>query len=135
MITFDSDPSILEATPRPQPVRQVCACGHGVARHHSAMGVEMCEALRMACPCRSLKPVLITVDARVFMCSNKGQVHPLVAGILATRKRELEWSWLEGRGVCEHSDPGAGRCNAEAKAAVYLENGRVSELRCEEHAA
>lgn len=75
--------------------RQVCACGHGMARHTIVHGVVMCKPARMECPCKKARPVIETSDTRMFIrkTDGAGAAHALSRGIRAAveKGKDVEW--------------------------------------------
>ena len=75
--------------------RQICLCGHGVSRHTVTNGVVFCKPARMECPCKRVRPVLITEDTRMFIrkTDGSGSAHALARGIRATVEKNKSVSW------------------------------------------
>lgn len=69
---------------RPPRNRDICVCGHGVARHFEYREGEFsCSVAKMYCPCKLIVPVLNVDDTRVFMYDThgRGAKHALFRGL------------------------------------------------------
>lgn len=76
--------------------RQICLCGHGVSRHTVVSGVVFCKPARMECPCKRVRPVLVTEDTRMFIrkTEGSGSAHALTRGIRAAVEKNKGVSWV-----------------------------------------
>lgn len=75
--------------------KQICACGHPVARHTDTYGVVYCKPSRMECPCKRIRPVLWSANMRRFLRKTEGPgpAHALARGIVECVKRNEEVEW------------------------------------------
>ena len=75
--------------------RQICACGHAMARHTVTAGATYCKPARMECPCKRPRPVIEASDTRMFIrkTDGGGASHALSRGIVAAleKNRAVEW--------------------------------------------
>jgi hypothetical protein len=92
--------------------RQVCACGHGMARHTVVAGVTYCKPARMECPCRKTRPVIETDDTRMFIrkTDGAGPAHALTRGIRAAVEKKKSVTWIVDL-ICD-------RCGEESHSIV-----------------
>ena len=76
--------------------RQVCACGHPMARHTVVHGVVLCKPARMECPCKRARPVLECQDTRLFIRKTEGagSAHALTRGIRVSIEKNKSVAWI-----------------------------------------
>jgi len=76
---------------------RVCMCGHGMNKHTVTNGYVLCKPSRMACPCKSTRPVLISSNIRPFMRKSvgSGASHALMQGLRKAIELDAEISWIE----------------------------------------
>lgn len=76
--------------------RQICICGHAMARHTVSAGATYCKPARMECPCKRPRPVLETTDTRMFIrkTSGGGSSHALARGIMAAAEKNKSVEWI-----------------------------------------
>lgn len=103
--------------------RQICACGHALARHTVVSGVVFCKPARMECPCKRQRPVLEAEDTRMFIrkTDGAGSAHALTRGIRASIEKEKSVAWTVDL-VCD-------RCGVESNSIVPVpvtQNGHAS---------
>lgn len=100
--------------------RQVCLCGHGSSRHTVVNGVVFCKPARMECPCKKMRPVLITEDTRMFIrkTDGSGPAHALARGIRAAVEKNKSVSWMIDL-VCDR----CGKADNNVVPAAVTQNG------------
>ena len=78
------------------PARQICICGHAIARHTKAETHTYCKLGRLWCSCREPIPVLEPDDLRAFVFSTSGigKKHALAKGLHALRKSGKTARWI-----------------------------------------
>ena len=76
--------------------RQVCICGHALARHSTSEITSYCSVGRAWCSCAEVLPVLETDDLRTFVYSTEGigKKHALAKGLYALRKNGRSARWI-----------------------------------------
>lgn len=76
--------------------RQVCICGHALARHSHSDIASYCSFGRAWCSCSEIMPVLETDDLRAFVFSTNGvgRRHALTKGLHALRKNGRSARWI-----------------------------------------
>ena len=89
------------------PARQVCICGHALARHTKTEVTGYCNVARAWCSCSEPLPVLEPADLRTFVFSTSGigKKHALAKGLHALRANGKTARWVIER-ICF-------RCGAE----------------------
>lgn len=75
---------------------RICICGHSLSRHKDASGFISCKPSKYDCPCKKIRPVIRTSDARYFMRKNHGDgmLHALVSGIATAQKHGATVEWI-----------------------------------------
>ncbi|WJZ48440.1 hypothetical protein [Actinomycetia phage DSL-LC01] len=90
--------------------KQICSCGHPIARHTETHGLVYCKPSRMECSCKRIRPVVVTSNLRRFLrkTEGRGAMHALSRGILECVKRDEEVEWIVDL-VCDRCKKAAER--------------------------
>lgn len=83
------------------PARQICICGHSLARHTKTEVTGYCNLGKLWCSCSEPFPVLEPDDLRTFVFSTNGigKKHALAKGLHALRRNGKSARWIIER-VC-----------------------------------
>lgn len=76
--------------------KDICACGHALDKHRDlGIGRRSCEPGKQYCPCKMVKPVLVTSDTRFFLRKTLGggTLHALVLGVTSAMKAGADVEW------------------------------------------
>lgn len=76
--------------------RQICICGHAIARHSKSEALSSCSVGRSWCSCSQPFPILESDDLRAFIFSTDGigKKHALAKGLYALWKNGRKARWL-----------------------------------------
>lgn len=91
----EADAELIEKKSHPTN-RQICICGHAIARHTVTHGAVYCKPARMECPCKKPHAVLETSDSRLFIrkTDGGGPLHALSRGIRMAMTKGKSVTWL-----------------------------------------
>ena len=87
---------------------RVCICGHSMNKHAVINGYVSCKPSRMSCPCKAVRPVLISTNVRPFMRKSlgSGSAHALMQGFRKAIELDAEISWIEPP-TCDYQKNGS----------------------------
>ena len=87
---------------------RVCICGHSMNKHAVINGYVSCKPSRMSCPCKAVRPVLISTNVRPFMRKSlgSGSAHALMQGFRKAIELDAEISWIDPP-TCDYQKNGS----------------------------
>ena len=101
----DVGAALLKEAPKDS---RVCICGHSMNKHAVINGYVSCKPSRMSCPCKAVRPVLISTNVRPFMRKSlgSGSAHALMQGFRKAIELDAEISWIEPP-TCDYQKNGS----------------------------
>lgn len=101
----DVGAALLKEAPKDS---RVCICGHSMNKHAVINGYVSCKPSRMSCPCKAVRPVLISTNVRPFMRKSlgSGSAHALMQGFRKAIELDAEISWIDPP-TCDYQKNGS----------------------------